>query len=216
MITENKKWHYLAIKKLSASLRGMTSTNNGDYCHLNCLHSFRKKNKPKEHENICQDDDYCCVEMPNENNKVLKYNPGEKSRRVPFIIYLDLESLLEKISTCQNNPKKSSTTKTNKHKISGYSLFTHCSFDNTKNRHEIEGKIMTEVVSLRAKTYPYLMDYDSETKKARGTKKCVIKGILRFQDYKICLFNNKVIIKYNKDLKVKHIMYVLKKSTRLY
>ena len=54
--------------------------------------------------------------------------------KVPFIIYEDLESLPEKISTCHNNPKKSSTTKINKHSASGYSLFTHCSFDATENR----------------------------------------------------------------------------------
>ena len=41
-------------------------------------------------------------------------------------------SLLEKMSTCHNNPKKSSTTKINKYKPFGYSLFTQCSFDATK------------------------------------------------------------------------------------
>ena len=45
-----------------------------------------------------------------------------------------MESLLEKISTCCNNPNKSSTIKRNKHTTSGYSLFTHCLFDNIKNR----------------------------------------------------------------------------------
>ena len=54
--------------------------------------------------------------------------------KVPFIIYADLESLLEKMSTFHNNPKKSSATKINKHTPSGYSLFTHCSFDATKNK----------------------------------------------------------------------------------
>ena len=54
--------------------------------------------------------------------------------RVPFIIYADLECLFEKMNTCHNNPKKSSTTKINKHTPSGYSLFTHCSFDRTKNK----------------------------------------------------------------------------------
>ena len=54
--------------------------------------------------------------------------------KVPFIIYADIESLLEKMNTCHNNPKKSSTTKINKHTPSGYSLFTHCSFDTTKNK----------------------------------------------------------------------------------
>ena len=72
--------------------------------------------------------------MPEEYNKILKYNEGEKSMRVPFIIYADLEYLLEKMNTCYNNPEKSSTTKINKHTPSGYSLFTHCSFDKTKNK----------------------------------------------------------------------------------
>ena len=72
--------------------------------------------------------------MPEEGNKILKYNQGEKSVKVPLIFYADLESLLEIMNTCYNNPEKSSTTKINKHTPSGYSLFTHCSFDTTKNK----------------------------------------------------------------------------------
>ena len=49
--------------------------------------------------------------MPKEDNEVLKYNHGEKSVEVSFIIYADLESLHEKMSTCYNKPKKSSTAK---------------------------------------------------------------------------------------------------------
>ena len=45
-----------------------------------------------------------------------------------------MESLHKKIDTCHSNPEKSSTTKTNKLAIFGYSLFTHCSFDATKNQ----------------------------------------------------------------------------------
>ena len=70
--------------------------------------------------------------MPNKNNNILKYNHGEESMKVPFIIYADMESLLEEISTCHIKPNESPTTKINKHTPSGYSLFTHCSFDNTK------------------------------------------------------------------------------------
>ena len=72
--------------------------------------------------------------MPNKDNKILKYNHWEKSMKIPFIIYADVESLLEKMSTYHNNPKHSSTTKINKHTPSGYLLFTHCSFDLTKNK----------------------------------------------------------------------------------
>ena len=70
--------------------------------------------------------------MPKENNEIIRYNHVEKSMKAPFIIYADMESLLEKISTYYNIPKKSAT-KTNKHTTSGYSLFTHGSFDATKN-----------------------------------------------------------------------------------
>ena len=71
--------------------------------------------------------------MPDKDNNILKYNPGEKCMKVPFVICADLECLLENISSFHNDPNESSTTKINKHTPSGYSLYTHCSFDNTKN-----------------------------------------------------------------------------------
>ena len=72
--------------------------------------------------------------MPTKNNNTIKYNHGEKSMKLPFVIYADLECLLEKMSTCINNPNESSTTKINKHVPLGYSIFTHCSFDESKNK----------------------------------------------------------------------------------
>ena len=74
--------------------------------------------------------------MPFKGNQYqsIKYNHGEKSIKIPFTIYADLECLLEKMSTCQDNPNKSSTTKVNKHTPSGYSIFTNCSFDESKNK----------------------------------------------------------------------------------
>ena len=70
--------------------------------------------------------------MPIKENNTIKYNHGEKSMKLLFVIYADLECLLEKMSTCINNPNKLSTTKINKHTPSGYSIFTHCSFDESK------------------------------------------------------------------------------------
>ena len=73
---------------------------------------------------------------------------------------------------------------------------------------ELGGKIMTEFVALRPKTYSYLMDDDSEAKKAKGTKKCVIKRMLRFLDYKGCLLNNEIILKSQKRFKCeRHNVY---------
>ena len=40
MISSEEKWHYLAVKKISALLRGVTSKHYGDFYCLNCLHSF--------------------------------------------------------------------------------------------------------------------------------------------------------------------------------
>ena len=60
---------------------------------------------------------------------------------------------------------------------------------------ELEGKIMIEFAGLRSKTYAYLMDDDSEHKKAKATKKCVIKRRVIFKNYKHCLFNDKTILK---------------------
>ena len=72
--------------------------------------------------------------MPTNDNNIIKYNHGEKSIKLPFVVYADLECLLEKMSTCYNNPEESSTTKINKHTPSGSSIFTHCSFDKSKSK----------------------------------------------------------------------------------
>ena len=130
MITEGKKWHYLAVKRLSALLKGITSKHIGDFYCLNCFHAYTTKNRLEKHKKVCENHDYCCVEMPKEDDKILKY----KSMISPFVIYYDLESLLERINTCHNNPGKSSTAKINNHTTSGYSLFIHSLFDAKENK----------------------------------------------------------------------------------
>ena len=85
------------MKSLSALFREITSNHDGDFYCLNCFHSYSTEKKVKKHKRVCNDHDYCYVEMPNEYNKVVKYNHGEKSIKVPAIIYADLESLLEKM-----------------------------------------------------------------------------------------------------------------------
>ena len=60
---------------------------------------------------------------------------------------------------------------------------------------EFGGKIMKEFCALRAKTHSYLMDDNSEVKKSKGTKKCVIKLKTMFGNYTDCLFNDKIILK---------------------
>ena len=60
---------------------------------------------------------------------------------------------------------------------------------------ELGGKIITEFVTLRPKRYSFLTDDGKEDKKAKRTKKCVMKKIIKFNDYKKCLLNNEIILK---------------------
>ena len=82
MITDD----YLGVKSLSALLRGITSNNNGDCYCLNCFQSYSTNEKLKKHKHVCENHDYSFVEKPKEDNKMSKYNHGEKCMKVPFLI----------------------------------------------------------------------------------------------------------------------------------
>ena len=126
LISDSQKWHYLVVKNLPGLLRGITSNHKEDFYCLNCFHSYRTENKLESHKNICENHDYCHVEVPTKDSNIIQYNHEKKSTKVPFVIYTDLECLLEKMSTCINNSNESSNTKINKHTPSGYSIFTSC------------------------------------------------------------------------------------------
>ena len=128
MITDGKKWHYLTVRSLSALLKGIKSKHKGDSYCLNCFYLYRTKEVSEKHMEVCEDKDYCYIEMP-EKAESLKYHPGVKSMKAPYIIVADIESLLRKLDTCANDPSKSTTTQLSKHEICGYSLLTDCSFD---------------------------------------------------------------------------------------
>ena len=69
---------------------------------------------------------------------------------------------------------------------------------------ELEGKVIKEFSALRAKTYSYLMGDDSKVKKAKGTKKCIIKLELMFENHKDCLFNGEATLKSQQRFKSDH------------
>ena len=75
--------------------------------------------------------------MPSEDTKILEFNQYQKSDKAPFIIYADLECLIEKIDACKNNPESSSTTKLSEHIPSGFSMSTISSFRSTENKHDV-------------------------------------------------------------------------------
>ena len=81
MITDGQKWHYLAVRSLPALLRGITSNHHRDFYCLNCFHSYSTHNKLKKHERVCNNHDYCRIDMPKEHkkNKILIWRKVIKS-----------------------------------------------------------------------------------------------------------------------------------------
>ena len=75
-------------------------------------------------------------------------------------------------------------------------------------KNQLGGKIITEFVILRPKTYSFLTDDGKEHKKAKGTKKCVIKKKIKFNDYKKCLFSDELILRsQQRFISKKHDVY---------
>ena len=77
------------------------------------------------------------VVVPSEDTKTLEFNQYQKSDIAPFIIYADLECLIENVNACKNNPEKSSTTTVDRHVPSGFSLSTISSFKSIENRNVV-------------------------------------------------------------------------------
>ena len=71
---EKEVWHYFTVKRLSALLRGITAKHDGEFYCLNCLHSFKTKNKLKSHEKVCQNKKFFGIIMPLEKDNILEFN----------------------------------------------------------------------------------------------------------------------------------------------
>ena len=160
---------------------------------MNCFCFFRAEKTLKNHESICRDYNYCYIEIHDKGNNMLKYNLGERSRKILFIIYGDLECLPEKISTCSNNPEKSSIIKLNKHTPSGFSLLTHCSFDTTKNEHDYYRgedcvKVFCKILKEHAERIMYWVKKemipltDEENRSNENQKRCYVCRKLFIED----------------------------------
>ena len=64
MIGDGEKWNYLTVRSLSALLKGIASKHKGDSYCLNCFHSYPSKETLEKHVTVCEDKDYCYMEMP--------------------------------------------------------------------------------------------------------------------------------------------------------
>ena len=193
-------------KKLSALLRGITSKHYGDFC-LNCLYSFRIKNQLESHKKVCKNKDFCNIVMPSEDTKILEFNQGQKSDKVPLIIYADHECIVEKIDGCKNNPENSSKTKVSEPIPSGFSMSTISSFRSIENKHDVHrGKDCMEKFceSLREHAMKII------NFKQKKTKLLTKEQQESYENAKICyICKEKFENKYLKDKKYRKVFIVI-------
>ena len=124
-------------KKTISIIKRINSKHYGDFYCLSCFHSFRTKNKFELSKKVCENKDSYHVIMPSEDTKILEFNQYQKSNKAPFIIYTDIECIIENIDGCKNNPGSSSATKLSEHIPSGFSMSTISSFKSIENKRDV-------------------------------------------------------------------------------
>ena len=135
-----------------------------------------------------------------------KYNDNVK------LCYMDMDSFIMNIKT-KDFYKDISSDVDKRFNTSNYEVNRPLPTGKNKKvfglmKDELGGKIITEFVTLRPKTYSYLTDDGKEDKKAKGTKNCVIKRMIKFDDYKNCLLKDKVLLKSQQSfISKKHDVY---------
>ena len=133
LITENNRKHYVAIKSLRRLLSSQNTKHKGkEYFCMNCLQGFKEESSRDEHIGYCIDNKSVKVEMPHKN-PILQYSDGQFQFKVPFIMYSDLESILEPIQGPGNDPMISSTRGINNHIQSGWCIRSEFAYGNVKN-----------------------------------------------------------------------------------
>ena len=81
------------------------NSKHSDFCCLRCHHFFATVNKLQSHKIVCENKDLCNIAMHSEATKLLQFNQNQKSGKAPFVIYADLEYLIEKIDGRKTNPE---------------------------------------------------------------------------------------------------------------
>ena len=128
------------------------------------------------------------------------------------LCYMDTDSFIMNINTNDFHKDIASDVE-NRFDTSNYEVNRPLPTEKNKKvnslmKDELGGKIITEFVTLRPKTYSFLADDGKEDKKAKETKKCVIKNMIKFNDYKKCLLNDEVILKsQQRFISKKHDVY---------
>ena len=125
--------HYVAIKSLRRllSMQNSKHKESQHFC-INCLQGFSEKKSRDEHLVYCRNNEAVRIEMPN-SKPIVQYSDGQYQFKVPFMMYVDFESILEPIQGVSNDPNVSSTRGVNIHTPSGWCVYSKFSYGDVIN-----------------------------------------------------------------------------------
>ncbi|XP_011697752.1 PREDICTED: uncharacterized protein LOC105455823 [Wasmannia auropunctata] len=118
--------HFTWIKNLSRLVRSqLTKNKNKKFFCDRCLHSFGSGEKLEAHVVDCGKIN-CAIRLPSEDDKWLCFNNNNRKERMPFVMYADLECILEKTDI-----EKTTSYKYQHHRVFSIAYYVHCSYDNS-------------------------------------------------------------------------------------
>ena len=130
LVTEKENKHYVLIKDFNRFMYSQTKHEHRKHFCMHCLQCFSSERVLSNHKDICiQVNGTQAIKMPNKDNNILKFNNFHKQQPVPFVIYADFESILEKIHGCKQDGNKSYTEAYQTHADCGFGYKVVCCYD---------------------------------------------------------------------------------------
>ena len=130
LVTEKDNKHYVLIKDFNRFMYSQTKHEHRKHFCMHCLQCFSSERVLSNHKDICiQVNGTQAIKMPNKDNNILKFNNFHKQQPVPFVIYADFESILEKIHGCKQDGNKSYTEAYQTHADCGFGYKVVCCYD---------------------------------------------------------------------------------------
>ncbi|KAK4885958.1 hypothetical protein RN001_002229 [Aquatica leii] len=128
-------FHFTWIKNLSALLSKQLSTRNHKiFICERCLNYFRTRDMLEKHKTYCIHSNTCCVRLPKPSEKYLSFKNYRYQEKVPFVIYADLECILEKCNDANSNLLNTKSKSYQKHIPFSIAYYLKCSYDNTLSK----------------------------------------------------------------------------------
>ena len=130
LVTEKENKHYVLIKDFNRFMYSQTKHEHRKHFCMHCLQCFSSERVLSNHKDICiQVNGSQAIKMPNKDNNILKFNNFHKQQPVPFVIYADFESILEKIHGCKQDGNKSYIEAYQTHADCGFGYKVVCCYD---------------------------------------------------------------------------------------